>query len=100
MSDTIYTREHPGDFAEKVEKHIPVIEIENSTITVRVGAEVHPMEEAHYIEWIALYRDGTEIARQTLQAGGVPEAKFTDIENTTGLKARASCNLHGVWESE
>ncbi len=100
MNDTIYTRENPGDFAEKMEKHIPVVEIQDNTITVRVGAETHPMEEDHYIEWIALYQGGAEIARQTLEVGKAPEATFTDIEGSEGLKARASCNLHGIWESE
>ncbi len=31
------------------EKHVPVIEMGNGTITVKVGSVPHPMEDAHYI---------------------------------------------------
>jgi superoxide reductase len=99
MNDTIYTRENPGDFAEKMEKHIPVLSVDGSTVTVKVGAEAHPMDEAHFIEWIALFQNGAEIARQDLAAGDQPEAAFENIEDTEDLEVRAHCNLHGTWSS-
>ncbi len=36
------------------EKHVPVIEVDGQTVTVKVGSVEHPMLEAHYIEWIVL----------------------------------------------
>ncbi|MFH1375547.1 MAG: desulfoferrodoxin family protein [Patescibacteria group bacterium] len=99
MSELIYTAENPGEFAEKKEKHIPVIEIDGSTVKVRVGIEEHPMEPAHYIEWIALYQDGEELARQDLTPDDAPEATFDNIENIDKLKVREHCNIHGTWES-
>jgi len=36
------------------EKHVPVIEVGNGTVTVKVGDVAHPMEDQHYIEWIEL----------------------------------------------
>ena len=36
------------------EKHIPVVKVEGNIVRVEVGSVLHPMLEAHYIEWIAL----------------------------------------------
>ena len=43
------------------EKHAPVAELTANTVKVKIGAVTHPMEEAHYIEWIYLQteRGGT-----------------------------------------
>lgn len=78
------------------EKHVPVIEKGNGTITVKVGSVAHPMEEKHYIQWIELIADGT-VYRQFLQPGQAPEATFcVTAENVT---AREYCNLHGHWKA-
>lgn len=99
MAEIIYNADNPGEFAEKKEKHIPVIEIDGSTVKVRVGIEEHPMEPTHYIEWIALYRDGEELARRDLTPDDEPEATFDNIKDTDKLRARERCNVHGTWES-
>jgi superoxide reductase len=99
MTEIIYTKENPGNFAEKAVKHIPVIEISGTTVTVKVGAELHPMTPEHLIEWIALYQGGVELARKNLSATDQPIAVFENIADTTGLKAREHCNLHGTWEN-
>jgi len=57
------------------EKHVPVIAIGTDSITVKVGSVAHPMEAAHYIEWIELVADG-KVYRQQLQPGQAPEATF------------------------
>lgn len=78
------------------EKHVPVIERGNGTITVKVGSVAHPMEEKHYIQWIELIADGT-VYRQFLQPGQAPEATFcVTAEN---VMAREYCNLHGQWKA-
>ena len=76
------------------EKHVPVIEIGASSITVKVGSVAHPMEAAHYIEWIELVADG-KLYRQQLQPGQAPEATFPVIAKQ--VTAREYCNLHGLW---
>jgi len=78
------------------EKHVPVIEKISDGYKVSVGSVPHPMEEAHYIEWIELMVDG-QAYRQFLNPGGKPEAIFK-IE-TTNVTAREYCNLHGLWKS-
>lgn len=74
-----------------LEKHVPVIEGR----VVKVGSVSHPMEEAHYIEWIEGVSAKGEIAKVFLKPNGVPEAEF-DFEV---VSAREYCNLHGLWKS-
>ncbi len=78
------------------EKHVPVIEKISDGYKVSVGSVAHPMEEAHYIEWIELMVDG-QAYRQFLNPGDKPEAIFK-IE-ATNVTAREYCNLHGLWKS-
>ena len=80
-----------------VEKHVPYVESAGDAVKVRIGENVaHPMEEAHYIQWIELLVDGGAY-RQFLKPGDAPEAEF----NVTGdnITAREYCNLHGLWRS-
>jgi superoxide reductase len=79
-----------------LEKHVPVIEKAEKGVTVRVGSVPHPMEEAHYIEWIELMVDG-RVTRQFLKPGEKPEA-FFPVEGQN-LTAREYCNLHGLWKA-
>ena len=44
----------PGTTDAAVEKHVPVYEIKDNKVYVTVGEVVHPMTEAHFIEWIAI----------------------------------------------
>ena len=46
------------------EKHMPVVEQNGNTITVKVGSIFHPMSEEHSIEWIYLQ---TEKGGQRIQ---------------------------------
>lgn len=39
------------------EKHVPAIQKIDGHLEVHVGSVTHPMEEKHYIEWIALVDD-------------------------------------------
>ena len=80
-----------------VEKHIPVIEKNGKTYTVKVGKVAHPMEENHYIEFIELLTEA-RVYRTYLTPGKPAEASF-DI-NGDVKSARAYCNLHGLWKSE
>lgn len=76
------------------EKHVPVIEMGDGVITVKVGSVPHPMEDAHYIEWVELIADG-KAYRQFLKPGEAPEAVFNITASS--VTAREYCNLHGHW---
>lgn len=78
------------------EKHIPVIEKTSNGFKVKVGSVEHPMEEKHYIMWIALIADGKEY-RKFLKPGDKPEAEF--CIDAKAITAKEYCNLHGVWKS-
>lgn len=78
------------------EKHVPVIEKTPEGLKVKVGSVAHPMEEAHYIEWIEVIEGGS-VYRRFLKPGEQPEATF-EIEGKDAT-ARDYCNLHGLWKS-
>jgi len=78
------------------EKHVPVIEKTATGFKVKVGSVAHPMEAAHYIEWIEIIADG-QAYRKFLNPGDAPEATFEiKAEKVT---AREYCNLHGLWKA-
>jgi superoxide reductase len=79
------------------EKHVPVIEKGDGTITVKVGSVPHPMESAHYIEWIELIADG-KVHRAKLSPGEAPEATFA--VSAEQITVREFCTLHGQWAAE
>ena len=79
------------------EKHVPVIEMADGTVTVKVGDVAHPMVAAHYIEWIEILVD-EKVYRQYLQAEDPAEATFNIT--ATAVTARAYCNLHGLWTAK
>jgi superoxide reductase len=78
------------------EKHVPVIEKTAEGYKVMVGSVAHPMEEAHYIEWIELLADGIAY-RAFLKPGDKPEATF--CVKASKVSAREYCNKHGLWKA-
>jgi len=87
------------------EKHVPVIEktskdVETrnhaSVLKIKIGSVPHPMEEAHYIEWIEIIADGKSY-KKFLKPGDKPEAEF--CVDAKEIIAREYCNLHGLWRA-
>lgn len=79
-----------------VEKHVPVVEKNGNLVTVTVGSVLHPMEEKHFIEWIALEtKNGSQL--KALKPAQEPKALFALTEGDEVVKAYAYCNLHGLW---
>jgi len=79
------------------EKHVPVIEVNGQSVTVKVGAVAHPMTAEHFIQWISLSTEqGNQ--RKTLNPGDKPEATFAITAGDKVLDAFAYCNLHGLWK--
>lgn len=88
------TSENTTDAA--VEKHVPVVEAKDGGFWVVVGSVVHPMTEAHLIEWIELIADGKAYI-EFLNPGDTPEVFFA-VE-AKEYTVRAYCNLHGLWKA-
>jgi len=81
---------------EGSEKHRPVVEKIEGGVRVSVGSVLHPMESEHFIELIELDCDG-EIFCKRLNVGDEPVVDF--VCEGSVLKARALCNVHGLWSS-
>jgi superoxide reductase len=84
----------PKTADEGKEKHVPVIEKTDKGVKVKVGSVPHPMEQKHYIEWVAVHADNG-IYRKFLGPDQKPEAEF-EVKGEITL-AREYCNIHGLW---
>ena len=80
------------------EKHIPVYEVNGSTVSVTVGSVEHPMIAAHYIQWIALQtKKGIQVAK--LEPETPPKAEFALLPGDEVVAVYEFCNLHGLWKA-
>ena len=86
----------PGEIDASKEKHVPYIEIIDDKLVARIGEIPHPMEEKHYIEWIAFVNDGI-VKRVKLKPGDEPSARY--CKNFKG-EVYEYCNIHGLWKAE
>lgn len=80
------------------EKHVPVVTVDGNLVTVTVGSTLHPMEEKHSIQWIALETEqGNQ--RKTLKPGQKPTLTFALTPGDKVVAAYEYCNLHGLWKA-
>ncbi len=79
-----------------LEKHVPTCDVRDNKIVVKVGKVLHPMDDDHYINFVALEYDGT-IDIHNFKPGDEPIWIFDYQENST---VYAYCNKHGLWKSE
>lgn len=80
------------------EKHLPVIAVSGSTVTVKVGGVPHPMIPEHFIDFVYLQTDkGGQ--RKVLGPNTPPETTFELTPDDKALAAFAYCNLHGLWKT-
>ena len=88
----------PGTVEASHEKHIPVYTVEGNKVSVKVGSVEHPMQDVHYIEWIAIEtKNGYQI--KELNPGEKPEAEFALASDDELVAVFAYCNLHGLWRA-
>lgn len=94
-------------------KHVPVIESPeavkaNEPFIVKVkvsgidGFE-HPNVLGHWINWVELYAGERLISRVEFAPGmcnGYTVTVSVTLNETSKLRARGFCNLHGVWEGQ
>ena len=79
------------------EKHIPVYEVKDNVLTVKVGSVEHPMMDNHYIQWIAVQTNmGNK--RAMLKPGEKPEARFALLPGEEVVAVLEYCNLHGLYQ--
>lgn len=88
----------PNTTDAAVEKHVPVVKVEGSQVTVEVSSVQHPMTEEHHIAWVCLQTEkGSQL--KYLDPVGKPAAVFT-LEEDKAVKVFAYCNLHGLWVAD
>ena len=88
----------PGTTDGAVEKHVPVVEVQGSTVQVKVGSVEHPMLPEHHIQWIAVACD-RRLQLAHLAPGEAPEAAF-HVPAGVPVTVYEYCNLHGLWKAE
>ena len=81
-----------------VEKHKPVVSIEDGNVKVEVASVAHPMTPEHSIQWIYLEtKNGGQI--RFLSPDQAPQAQFC-VKNDPPVAVYEYCNLHGLWKEE
>lgn len=81
------------------QKHTPLIRQIGNLVTVRVGENLHPMVDVHYIDFILLETD-KGLYYKKLAFGEDPIADFLIHNQEKVLRAYAYCNNHFLWVSE
>lgn len=103
-----FTREDPGEWADKIEIHIPrVFAALVDDTRLRIWVEVeddagtpHEQTEAHFVSRLLVTdQDGAVFSDLSFSSEADARLIFTaDIPaTTTELKIFEACNLHGVW---
>ncbi len=83
----------------KTEWHIPVYEIKDNVVHVKIGENPHPMEKEHYIEWVEIVTT-MGIARKYLDPGETPEICFGLCGDEKLCSVYAYCNKHKLWKAK
>ena len=84
--------------SEGKEKHVPIVTIEGNKVHVKIGEIPHPMEDAHHLQVVQIIRDGMIVEGKRLYPGHETELTFI-IEDTSNIKVRVLCNIHGLWSN-
>ena len=88
----------PGTTDAAVEKHLPVYEVNGSSVSVTVGSVLHPMFPEHSINWICLQTNkGFQL--KYLNPGEEPKAVFALADGEKVEAVYEYCNLHGLWKA-
>ena len=80
------------------EKHVPVVSVEGGKIIVNVGSVDHPMEDAHFIQWIYVVTEEGVLGR-CLKPGDAPHAEI-ELGGQKPISVFEYCNLHGLWKAD
>ena len=89
----LMNEEVPNSSEGDVLKHKPACVVDGGIIRVSVGEISHPMEEDHFITFIAMIKDGKRCLID-LKPGDEPVVTFPYRE---GSVIYVYCNKHGLW---
>ncbi len=83
----------PNSVDASFEKHCPTYKVVENQILVTVN---HVMDDAHYVEWVALVGDG-KVGKKFFVPHTDAQVLFPYIPGST---LYAYCNLHGLWSTQ
>ena len=102
-----------NNLPDMAKKHVPRIEAPSSAspntpipVKIKVGGIdgiEHPNMLGHWINWVELYAGERLIHRTELapeMTNGYVITIHVTLQESTQLRAKSSCNLHGVWEAQ
>jgi len=89
----------PGEKEASEEYHIPICSFDGKKLTINVGEKAHPMNSAHYIEWI-MVRTSHGFYVHRLHPDSNPDTCFKLCHDEQIIKVYAYCNLHGLWSGD
>lgn len=78
--------------------HLPMWKVKGCKVFVQIGANPHPMDEDHYIEWIAL-RTNKRFELRMLKPKDKVRALFFLGRGEKVEEVYAFCNIHALWRS-
>ncbi len=86
----------PNSIDASSEKHVPYVKIDGDKIYISIGEVEHPMEEDHFIEWVAVVSDlGLSLFK--FVPGDEPSIALPYRKGST---VYSYCNKHGLWKKE
>ena len=88
----------PNSTDASAEKHIPVYEVKDNRVYVKVGAEEHVMTPEHHIAWVLL-KTNRGIMLRNLDLDKPATMVFTMCEKEEVEEVYEYCNLHGLWKA-
>ncbi len=91
-------------------KHIPRVKVSKecalipedtcTDLFVRVGEKLHPMTDAHFIQWVDCYVDKAYVSRSEFTPGVQPATCFHLKKAGEKVTLIEHCNKHGHWSAE
>lgn len=90
----------PGTTDAATEKHVPVVNVVDGHLEVKVGDVEHPMTPEHWITAIWVEFEDGAMRKVVLTPDQKPEAHFCLHGRTGKVTVYEFCNLHGLWKTE
>lgn len=94
-----YDKLHANTSDAALEKHLPVVRVEEGKVMAKIGDHDHPMEEDHFITWVYLETTCGGMLR-VLKPKDRPEVEFRLSDGERPLAVYEYCNRHGLWKAE
>ena len=88
----------PNTVDASIEKHLPVVDISDGIVSIKIGSVSHPMEDVHHIAFIYL-KTNQGCLLKCLNPGATPELAFHCLDDMP-TAVYSYCNLHGLWKTE